>query len=313
MRVTGNSITNSLLSQLNALAARQSQLQNQAATGQRIQVPEDDPVGMSHALSLMAQNSQTGQYAQNISTLQNRASVAASALQALKQVSDRAGEIATQSDSMSSPQDLQARAVELRQLIQQAAQLANTQDGDQYVFAGSRSDQPAFTLTTDSDGNVTAVTYQGNTSVPEHEIAQGATLTVDAPGANDSGTGPRGVFSDSRYGADFFNHLIALQNHLLARDTNAIQTQDRAALGQDEDNLIYQTASNGVVVSRLETAATAASDQQTALQQSLNNVAGADLATALVQLNQTQNAYQLAVQSSAKFMQLQQTLLSYLP
>ena len=36
MRVTGNSITANLVSQLNMLAARQARLQNQVATGQRI-------------------------------------------------------------------------------------------------------------------------------------------------------------------------------------------------------------------------------------------------------------------------------------
>lgn len=313
MRVTGNTVATNLLSQLNLLAARQASLQNQASSGQRITAPEDDPVAMGQALALQSQNSQAAQYAQNVSTLQNRANTAASALQSLKTISDRVSEIATQADGTQSPQDMQAAAIEVRQLIQQAVTLANSQDGNQYVFAGTQSDQPPYTVTTDSDGNVTGVTFQGNSSVTQTEIAKGTTIAVDSPGENNSGTGSRGVFSDSRYGADFFNHLISLQNHLEAGDTNAIAATDRPALSKDEDNLIYQTANNGVILSRLDTAASSASDQQTSLQQSLANVAGADLATTLVQLSQTQNAYQVAAQSSAKFLQLQETLLSYLP
>ena len=43
MRVTANTFPNSLLNQLSSLATRQNRLQNQAATGQRVQFPEDDP------------------------------------------------------------------------------------------------------------------------------------------------------------------------------------------------------------------------------------------------------------------------------
>ncbi|HWH70567.1 MAG TPA: hypothetical protein VNT26_14360 [Candidatus Sulfotelmatobacter sp.] len=313
MRVTGNSITNTLISQLNLLAARQVRLQSQATTGQRIQAPEDDPAAMGRALTLQAEDTDAGQYARNISTLQHRAGTVSDAFAALKKISDRAGEIATLADGTRSPQELQIYGTELRQLIQQAVQLANTRDGDQYVFAGTRGDQSPYAATTDTDGNVAAVAYQGNASVAPTEIAQGSTLSVTAPGENNAGTGPRGVFSDSRYGADFFNHLIALQNHLLTGNTTAISTQDRLALQHDEDNLIFQTANNGVVQARLETAAADTDTRKLSTRQALADVAGADLTDTLVQLNQTQNAYQVALQSSAKILQLQQSLLNYLP
>src|SRR5438552_4041363 len=98
MRVTGNSITNSLINQLNLLAARQARLQNQASTGQRIAAPADDPAAMGRALNLQQQSGQAEQYAKNIATLQNRTNTVYNALQGIKTVSDRAGEIATQAD-----------------------------------------------------------------------------------------------------------------------------------------------------------------------------------------------------------------------
>jgi len=315
MRITGNMLSNSLVAQLNTLMARQTRLQNQATTGQRIQAPEDDPAAMAQALSIQEQTSAAAQYAQNISTLQTRATAVSTSLQSLKAISDRAGEIATSADATKSPQELQSYAVEVQQLIQQAVKLANSKDGDQYLFAGTRSDQPPFTATTDSNGNVTAVTYSGNTSVAQTEIAQGSALAVTAPGANATGAGLRGVFSDSRYGADVFNHLLSLEAHLQSGDTSSISSIDSPALGHDEDNLIYQTANNGVLQSRLEAAATDNDKQTAALQQNLSTVAGADLTSTLVQLSQTQNAYQTAMQSTAKILAMQQSqsLLDYLP
>jgi flagellar hook-associated protein 3 FlgL len=313
MRIAGTSYTQSMTSQINVLAARQFKLQNQATTGQSIQAPEDDPAGMAQALGLQAESSNVAQYAENISTLQNRAALVGNALQQLKTITDRVSELATQSDSLSSPDQLQANASETTQLIQQAVQVMNSKDGDQYLFGGTTSGQPPFAATTDANGNVTGVTYQGNTSITENEIGQNSTVTVDVPGENNSGSGPRGLIGDSRYGADLFNHMISLQNHLLAGDTAAINTTDQPALTKDEDNLIYQVSGNGAVQSRLEVAAAMASTQQTSLTNSLSTVAGADLTQTLTQLSQAQNAYQIALQSSSTIMQLKTSLLSSLP
>ena len=99
-------------------------------------------------------------------------------------------------------------------------------------------------------------------------------MTVDAPGVNNSGSGARGVISDSRYGADFFNHLISLQNDLQAGDATAVASKDQPALTNDENNIIYQAATNGAVQSRLDAEASLATARKTSLQQSISNVAG---------------------------------------
>jgi flagellar hook-associated protein 3 FlgL len=302
-----------MVSQLNLLSAQQYQLQNQASTGQTISAPSDDPTGMALALNLQADNSAVTQYAQNISTLQNRATIAGNALSSLQTIEERASEIATSADGASSPAQLQANATEVTQLIQQAAQVMNTQDGSQYVFGGTASGSAPFTVSTDASGNVTAVTYSGNTDVATAEVGQNATLAVDAPGENNSGSGARGVVSDSRYGADLFNHLISLQNNLLSGNTGAITATDAKNLSNDSDNIIYQVATNGAAQTRLTAAASFASAQQSGLQQSLTSVAGADLAQTLTQLTQANNAYQVALQTSSQIMQLQQYVLSSLP
>ena len=313
MRIAGTSYTESMANQINLLAARQYKLQNQATTGQSITAPEDDPSGMVQALGLQADGATVAQYAQNISTLQNRSDLVANALQRLKTISDRIGDLATQSDDTASPTQLQANAIETTQLIKQAADVMNTKDGDNFLFGGTASGQPPYAVATDANGNVTGVTYQGNASVAETEIGQNITVSVDVPGANTSGSGARGVITDSRYGADFFNHLISFQNNLVAGNKSAIQSTDRAALGKDEDNLIYQIADNGAVGARLVAGAAAASAKQSSLNTSLNSVAGADLTQTITQLTQAQNAYQLAMQSSASIMQLRSSLLSSLP
>jgi len=310
MRVTGNSFTSSLMDQLNQLAARQYRLQNQVSTGQRITAPEDDPAAMQQVLNLRADEQTQQQFSSNIGNLHDRANASYAAIQALQKISSRVGEIATLADGTKSPTELQSYATELTQLIKQAVDVLNGKENGSYLFGGTASGQPPFTIATDANGNVTGVTYNGNTSVSEVDIGDGVSVSADVPGANTTGSGPRGLVTDSRTGADFFNHLISLQNHLLANDTASIAGTDRGALSKDEDNILFHVSNNGAIQTRLDAAASVASSKSTALDQQISNKADADMTDTIVKLNQAQNSYQAALQSSGRIMQM--SLMDYL-
>lgn len=310
MRVTGSMFSESLVGQLARLATRQNKLQEQAATGQRISRPEDDPGAMRRVLDLQTEARGVEQHRKNLGALKEQASVSYSAMAALKRISDRAGEIAVLADGTKSPEDLRNYATEVTQLIQQAAQLANTKHRGDYVFAGTKSDQPAFAVSTNSSGQVTAVAYQGNASVAETEVAAGMTVSAQAVGANTSGSGPRGLFTDSAAGADFFNHLIALQDHLQAGDAAAVNSTDLPALQRDEDNFLFHIAQNGAVQARLEATDNLAASRSLSVEKLISGEADADLAQTLVRLSETQNAYRAALQTGGSI--LNQSLLDYL-
>ena len=310
MRVTSNTFTNDLLDQLNTLTSRQAQLQNQAASGQRIQSPEDDPGAARRVLDLQTEGAAVAQYQKNIARQQEQATASYSAMKSLKTVSDRANEIAILADGLKSPLDLPNYASEVTSLIKQAVQWANTKDQGNYLFAGTLSNQPPFAMTTDAAGHVTAVTYQGNTTLAESEIAESVTTSAQTTGENATGSGPRGLIADSRVGADLFNHLISLQNNLLSANSAAISATDVPALAKDEDNLLFHFSANGAVQARLEASASMAANRGSSLQKLVSGEADADLAQTLVRLNQTQTAYQAALQSAGKVLSM--SLLDFL-
>jgi len=310
MRVTANTFPNNLLDELTSLSQRQNKLQTQAASGQLVRLPEDDPAAMRRILDLQAQGKSVAQYQRNIARDQELATASFNSIKGLKQVSDRVREIAVSTDGLESPEDLKLYAKEVTELIKQAVQTANSRNGADYLFAGTLSDQPPFVLTTDADGNVTSVAYQGNTALAENEIASGLTLSAQAVGANTSGGGPRGLITDSRVGADFFNHLISLQNNLLSGNVTAIANTDQPNLDKDEDNLLFHLGSNGALQSRLEATNALAAQHADTLEALVSKEADADLAQTLVRLSQTQTAYQAALQSAGKI--LGSSLLDYL-
>jgi flagellar hook-associated protein 3 FlgL len=310
MRVTANSFTNDLVGQLGSLLSKQGRLQSEAATGQRIRGIGDDPAAMGRVLDLQSEIGAVAQYRQNIAVQREMGNATYGVIQGLKKISDRAGEIATLADGLRSPDEMSSYAAEITQLLRQAIQLANTEHRGAFLLGGTEIDQPPFSFTEAADGSVASVAYHGNESLSQTEVAEGVTLTAQAVGANAADAGPRGLIADARAGADLFNHLISLQNHLLANNAAAIAATDRGQLRQDEENLLFHVASNGGVQARLEAADAMAEVRSSSLERSVSSEADANLSETLVRLSQTQTAYQAALQSGASMMKL--SLLDYL-
>ena len=310
MRVTGNTFSTGLIDQLNKLVDRQSRLQNQVATGQRIQYPEDDPAAVNRVLAAQTESKALSQYQRNIDNLKDQATASYSAIKGIKNISDRAGEIAVSGDDTKSAADMKSLANEVTLMIQQAAQLANSKNQGDYLFAGTATDTPPFVVNTDANGWVTSVSYQGNDQAIQSEINQNNLVSGKVPGQNGSGTGSQGLMADSRTGADLFQHMIDLQNHLRDGDTTAIANTDRANLLKDEDNLIYHYSANGALQAQLQVTSTLISDRKLDLTEAVSRDADADLATTITHLNQTQVAYQAALQTGS--MLLNNSLLNYL-
>jgi flagellar hook-associated protein 3 FlgL len=307
MRVATESYVNSMISQMNGLAGQLDNLENEVTTGLSVQAPSDNPGAMVTTLNDLASQSVDQQYGSNVTTLQSQANSVYSALESLQSITSQAQSIATEAGSATANQTtLNEYASQITSLIQQAVQLVNSKDPEtgQYLFGGTDSGQQPFAATTDADGNVTGVTYSGNSSVNQADIGSGISVSVGVPGVNNTGSGAQGLITDSRTGADLFNHLISLQNDLLSGNTSAITGTDTTNLQNDEDNMTYQVANNGNVQTRLNTAASFATSQSTSLNQAVSTASSADVVQAMVQLNQTQTTYEAALEGTTKVMQI---------
>ena len=310
MRVTSNTFPNSLSQQLSKLNQRQTLLNQQAATGQRILNPEDDPAAVHRVMDMQRDAKTLGQYQRNITQMTDQTKVSYENIKSLKTLLSRAQELATKSGGIRSQDELDIYAQEVNQLIKSGVQTMNGKFKGDFLFAGTKSDAAPFVAAEDSSGNVTSVTYQGNAEVPVNEIGEGVTATANVLGANTSGSGPRGVVTDSRYGADFFNHLIALRSALQSGNTGTITSTINPGMASDEDNILIHVGLNGAIQAQLEAAGKLAANDQMTLSSAISNEADADIAQTLLKLTQTQTAYQAALQSGAKI--LSQSLLDYL-
>jgi len=303
MNVTNTSFSSNFIYEIQNLESQQNTLQQQTSSGLKVTLPENNPGVMNQVLNLQTEASSDTQYQSNITQLQNSATTSSDALNSLQTIVEQAGEIATNADGVNSSTQLSTYATQVGQLVQEALQIGNTQDAEgNYIFGGTDTSGPPFTATTDANGNITGVTYKGNTSVAKSEIAPGLAVTAQTPGENNTGSGAEGVFADSRTGADIFSHLIALQQDLTSGNTSAISSTDSPNLAKDEDNVVTQISGNAVLQSTLEAAGNVATQNATNIDTQMSDDTNADMATTLTQLSQVQTAYQAALESGTMVM-----------
>jgi flagellar hook-associated protein 3 FlgL len=310
MRVSSNSYSDSLLNHLQKLARRQSTLQTQIASGQRVQSAADDPVAAQRVLTLRDDAVATAQYRKNIDTHEEFATVTGTALQQLQKVLDRAQEIAVSADDLDSPGGLKSLGVEVGELIKQAVSIANTSHRGEYIFSGTKGSASAVSTATDETGQVTGVTFNGNSTQASSEVAPDVLIASRITAQNSDDSGELGLFADSRSGTDLFQHLINLRDQLLAGDTAGIAATTRKDLQGDEDSVLYHIAGNGALQSRLETMTKLNTGEKSAIEEDLSDNADIDMSEAVIRLSQQQTAYQATLQSAGSVMNL--SLLSFL-
>ena len=305
MRVTAASFGNDFRTQIAKLAERQMRVQRQIATGQRIDSPSDDPQAMRRVLDLRAELRVLNQYQDNIGKVRENSTVAYSSLNAMKKLNDRAGEIATMADASKPTEALQAYGKEINQLLEEAVRLANTKHRDVYIFSGTNSTTATYGTTRDANGDITAVTWGGNSNTTKVDIAADSTV-----GSNHPAEGARGILKNSTNGADFIAHLITLRDNLNSGNTTNIKSNGIANVKSDETNFINHFSNLGAIQSRLDTSEAITRHQASSIDPLVSNEADVDMADAFVRLNEIQNAYTAALQSGGTL--LQTSLLDYI-
>lgn len=169
MRISSAQIFQQALNALNERSRDLAQTQNQLATGLRITRPADDPGASARVLGLNDSIARLAQYQRNADAGTARLELTDDILDQVGDGLNRANTLTLQGlNDTNSPADRQTLAVELGQIRDAMLDLANSRDANgEYVFAGSRSSQAAFTDTG------AGVAYNGDQSPRELAISDG--------------------------------------------------------------------------------------------------------------------------------------------
>ncbi len=177
--------------------------QMQIASGKRILTPSDDPAGAAKVLDLQQAVGVIERYQDNIGDVESRLALEESILDGVNDVAIRMKELAIQgANGTQSPESIRGISAEVEEHVKSLLQMANTTDGNEYLFAGYKSKTTPFS---EAAG---VYTYNGDQGVrmtqvgPSRHIAEtdsGYEVFMDikdgngtyttAPAAGNTGTG----------------------------------------------------------------------------------------------------------------------------
>jgi flagellar hook-associated protein 3 FlgL len=281
------------LSDLNRQTRRLLELQEQLATGLKVNSPSDDPLAARRAVNIRSVIAKQEQYITNISSAGPLLAESGTSLQTVVSVLQRANELTLQgANGTSSQTQMNALAIEVNQLIEATLTEANHQTNGRYVFGGTRTLDAPFVATRDAEGQITAVTYQGNDEAIEIGVTDGISVQINE-------TGQHAFLS----GQNVFQTIIDIRDNLLSGDKTSLQTDRLTELGDAQDQLLISMAAMGATQNRLETLTTNTEASVDQLRVTLSDNIDADYAETVVNLNAQSNAYRAALEAAARVIQ----------
>lgn len=298
-RITQSFVAQRTLRDLNASFARVANLQEQLSTGRRVNRPSDDPLDARRAISISTRIGKNDQFISNIQNVSPQLEGTGIALLNSVDILQRAQELAIQAANETVDIDsLQNIALEIDQLLEATVVEANRRINDRSIFAGTRTIADAFDVTR-VGGEITAVTYAGNSNSIEVEIAESVRTAINEPG------------DDAFLGTvDIFQTLIALRDDIRAGDQDAVRNTGLPALEDGIEQLLLSSARIGSIQNRIERVENTTSAEQIELQAQFSERVEADFATTVLNFNVQQNALNAALGATARV--IQPSLLDFL-
>lgn len=260
------------------------QAQNDLSSGTRVSVGSDDPVAAASALRLQAAKARLGTYTDNIDYATNRQDAMSSALQDVSDIFTEARTVALSGASSATTTDdmLESLAAQIDSLIDRLGTLANSEDAGSYLFGGTATDSPPFTIDSDS------VTYTGTGS--DQTLRVSSTLTTETALAGSS------IFLTP---TNAFTTLTNLRDALRAGDSSAVgATVD--AIDQVSASVNKAVSTVGSSSREISAISSVISGLSASIDGELSDAVDTDMAEAAVRLSAANVAYQAALSVTSK-------------
>ena len=297
MRITQKMMANQVNINLSQNAQKVLNTQSHISSGKRIMRASDDPVGIAIALNYHKSLDSMDQYLRNISNARSGLEAGESVLADINEQMNRSKEIAiAQATGTASPETRKAAAEEVRKIRDQFIQLANTKQGDRYMFGGLKTDVSPYS--DDPDNDPDGPYFRGNGGEFSVMMADGLSMNVAVSGQN--------AFNGEVDPVDVLTKLI---NGLEDNDQTAISDQ-LDTLDQAQNQITNERASVGARLNRLDSSQSHWETFKVSFSLMLSDTEDMDLTQAVTDLTSQQSAYQASLLSASKI--IQPSLLDYM-
>ena len=307
---------NNLISQISNNQNKLYELQIQALTGKKVNSILDNPVDAAKILSVLEEQGKVESYKTNVNAAQGEYEAMDNALAIVVEKIQRLNELANSAgNEYNTPENLNAIKNEVSSIKQTIIDIANTQYDGRYIFSGTNTGTPTFTMSDDG-----TVTYGGTPSTGDYkrqvEVSQGTYLTLNAAGdslfgsydaATGTGTGIFKTIADLEASLD----KAANEDADISSEGFAEIRASITSIQDDLRNITNVRTQYGTYAQKADLSENSLSDTAILLESDRSDLQDVDLYEAYSNLVYQQYALQASMQVSAMTLQ-QSSLLNYI-
>jgi len=294
MRITDSFRFRTVKDNLNASRERLTDLQEQLATGKRLNRPSDDPESMANAMRLRSILESNFQFQDNIGDGLTQLTAQEEALNQIYNILVEVKEITIEgaSDSITVRSSL---AQQLNLILDNMVEISNTSFNNKFIFGGTETLSRPFELNVNvANGlsNEQLVNYRGNTGDIKRQINEQTTIVVNLNGQE--------VFNQSASGGeDIFQMIFDIKGFLEADDTQGINGKI-----DNVNNAIEQTLQNFLKIGTRKQLITFNDDrfitQNIQVRDALSQLEDTDFGEAFINFKSEENALNSALSAGAR-------------
>ena len=286
MRVTNSTVYDTIIFNLSNAVKDLNEANNVVSSGKRISELSDDPIRLIQSLNIKSTLSRFEQLGRNISMGKSWLNTSENALNNVQNlISDTRALSVQMATATVGATQRESASKTVQNVLEEIVSLGNTELNGRYVFSGSKTDTAAF----DQTG-----TYQGDNNPFTIKAGKDAAIEIGNDGS-----------------AVFGNIFTSLSDFKTALENNDVQGIQNALdnLGTDFDHISNKISDIGSKMVRMETRANILRDSKISNTERLSKIEDADITEAIINMKKKELAYQAALSSSSKVMQL--SLLDY--
>ena len=334
MIVTQNSTYTLMKTNLERITTKMQDLQNQGATGLKLNVPSDDPTAIGPVIATRAQLTDTSRYLTTMGTAADQMQSTDTYLGNIQTVLDSAHTLTINAVNGSlSQSDLNSIADQIDQLKQQLLDTSNASINGKYIFAGYQQNTKPFTVNSTydpatydpTDSTTWPVLYNGDANQTQFEITPGETVQTNITGnelflgISNSNWQIAGTAANAQPEAgkvDIFSALTRASEAIRANNVDdpagpgGGMQNSLTALHTGADQADRLRGQLGIQATRVDNATQQQQSVQTDLQQMLSRYQDADAISTFASLTQQQTAYQAALNITAQISKI--SILDYM-
>jgi flagellar hook-associated protein 3 FlgL len=308
MRITQGIMTQQLLTDIQNNYQRLATLQNEVATGKRINKASDDPIGAGFVMRYKSNLAYYQQYSDNANAAQSYLNTLDSTMNQAVQIMQQARTYAVQgSNGTLQPADRQKIAAAVDQLYEQLVNVGNAQYQDNYVFNGQMTKTAPYSM-------ANAMAEATDTGAILYDIGDEAPLAVNVTGNKFFGDpDPTVLATPADVAADASDNAFSLLKQLKIALVSGTSTDVDNLLSKFDSRLekmLEARAEVGAKTNRAKMTATRLDDLIQNTQSLLANTEDADMTKLIVDLKAAEDVHQASLQVGARI--ITPTLLDFL-